>query len=894
MSKIDEAKKKAQRAVLILKISLPFAGILMLIGVFMAFGSGLQMFDFFKIEREYVPDIQSEDVILDMIAQGDKFDSDNYGQFMLTKEDMIDLLTEVKGTKEIRATAYDYQYYWETWCVCSYQDWEEVFVRNPYESGGGHTELQLHTVETPWDSEWSREDLPATATEPIVWGWHCGYRYTDGYTTRNSGRHSGVQHDEYKEEDIVEDNSIEHDSQYSVDWQSIYALAVMSSQEDIVKWEDEYANPDEEYKIHRRLEEGALEAIIDAFRYEFIYGYDGSDGKNIKKHSEWQYLGEEYLDKDGNPTEEAKKIYLIKEVPSYKRKEGQRWKCKRIKYEVQEKQIAWNQLEKLTYVGESHGDWDWHGGGETVYKRSLRKIPATSFLGVSNAYMFVQLTTDINTFDVAHGEVIGADKYKLFKEYVDPENGGPAYTNLDPNCRYQNNKQFVDGMYGCDADLFYKTCCTIVKQFDWDYFIDILETLPESEDAIKKYKAMYEEWKTHQKTYRQLTEEEFKHTQEFSNEDVLKDKKIIFGSGRNDGDGYYMPDLDEYASDIEATRTLLQSDNLTKDQINKIINEFTPFTMSGSLFQDPSVVDWLYKFQEDHPDASLIGLLAIAGCESRYGTSDLCRTFWNFVGWGAFDSNPREGEEAHGNFQRLSKEEGDGSVGYAIYRNFSKIYENYLKKGQDSYHTMRWNNGVHQYCTSLTWEFTNANIRAQIEGFLGITPEGVVDTSAELDMIDVDEDVKEVIATFGLPIAHAYEISSHFGYRNIEDQVPGASKNHKGVDLNGTGGRDADLGKPIYAVADGIVTKNSTTTENGGYRVYINHGNGVETRYMHMRERGCTSLNGMIVTFEEKTHIKKGQLIGYVGSTGVSGGPHLHFEILINGVHVDPEKYMNL
>ena len=119
-------------------------------------------------------------------------------------------------------------------------------------------------------------------------------------------------------------------------------------------------------------------------------------------------------------------------------------------------------------------------------------------------------------------------------------------------------------------------------------------------------------------------------------------------------------------------------------------------------------------------------------------------------------------------------------------------------------------------------------------------------------------------------------VTSPFGYRNIEDQVSGASKYHQGIDLG------AAEGTPIYATRTGRVSIASYSNSAGNY-VSINHGDGFSSIYMHMQRYVVSS--GQAVS--------AGQLIGYVGSTGISSGPHLHFGISKNGVYVNPAAYIN-
>ena len=119
-----------------------------------------------------------------------------------------------------------------------------------------------------------------------------------------------------------------------------------------------------------------------------------------------------------------------------------------------------------------------------------------------------------------------------------------------------------------------------------------------------------------------------------------------------------------------------------------------------------------------------------------------------------------------------------------------------------------------------------------------------------------------------------YRISSPFGPRN--SPTAGASSYHKGIDLA------APQGTPIYAARSGVVTT-ATYSNSSGYYVSINHGDGFASVYMHMTNYVVKS--GQAVS--------AGQLIGYVGSTGISTGPHLHFGISYNGSYVNPANYIN-
>ena len=112
-------------------------------------------------------------------------------------------------------------------------------------------------------------------------------------------------------------------------------------------------------------------------------------------------------------------------------------------------------------------------------------------------------------------------------------------------------------------------------------------------------------------------------------------------------------------------------------------------------------------------------------------------------------------------------------------------------------------------------------------------------------------------------------VSQHYGHDG-----------HKGVDIC-TRGTGSTMGKEIRAAADGVVYS-AEFHKSWGNNVYINHGNGVYTRYAH-----CSK---MIVSAGDQ--VKQGQVIAYVGNTGNSFGPHLHFEVWVNGDRTNPEEWI--
>jgi murein DD-endopeptidase MepM/ murein hydrolase activator NlpD len=116
-------------------------------------------------------------------------------------------------------------------------------------------------------------------------------------------------------------------------------------------------------------------------------------------------------------------------------------------------------------------------------------------------------------------------------------------------------------------------------------------------------------------------------------------------------------------------------------------------------------------------------------------------------------------------------------------------------------------------------------------------------------------------------------LSSSFGTRT--SPFTGRKEFHKGIDVS------TRIKSPIYAPADGIV---SYVGRDRGYgkMVWIKHGNGVLTKYAH--------LNTALV--KKGQHVKRGETIALVGNTGRSTGPHLHYEVHLNGVAVNPMRYI--
>lgn len=141
-----------------------------------------------------------------------------------------------------------------------------------------------------------------------------------------------------------------------------------------------------------------------------------------------------------------------------------------------------------------------------------------------------------------------------------------------------------------------------------------------------------------------------------------------------------------------------------------------------------------------------------------------------------------------------------------------------------------------------------------------------------LDTMLTNRNLRQEIHPEGRPVEKGW-ISSYFGKR--ADPFTGKQEFHRGVDFAGK------YYSNVVAVAGGVVTE-AGDRYGYGKLVEIDHGNGYVTRYGHNDQ--------MEVNIGEA--VKKGQVIAKMGSTGRSTGPHVHFEVLKNGSHVDPMKFI--
>ncbi|MBQ3798572.1 MAG: M23 family metallopeptidase [Butyrivibrio sp.] len=191
-----------------------------------------------------------------------------------------------------------------------------------------------------------------------------------------------------------------------------------------------------------------------------------------------------------------------------------------------------------------------------------------------------------------------------------------------------------------------------------------------------------------------------------------------------------------------------------------------------------------------------------------------------------------------------------------------------------------------QYVDNNNWYTTQSKVlqepsagHRKVVALVSYTDNG--ETGREIEKEEVTYQAVPKIVERGTIVPPTYikpisggRLSSKFGPRNTG--IKGASRYHKGVDWA------TPIGTAVVASSSGVVTR-AGWGSGYGYCVYIRHPDGRETRYGH--------LSKVLVSVGKS--VSQGQKIALSGNTGVSSGPHLHFEILVNGSQVNPMNYLN-
>jgi murein DD-endopeptidase MepM/ murein hydrolase activator NlpD len=152
-----------------------------------------------------------------------------------------------------------------------------------------------------------------------------------------------------------------------------------------------------------------------------------------------------------------------------------------------------------------------------------------------------------------------------------------------------------------------------------------------------------------------------------------------------------------------------------------------------------------------------------------------------------------------------------------------------------------------------------------------------IESKSQDEVVQLAENKEKLFAAIPAiqPVSNKQLIALASGFGMRIHPVYKVKKMHTGIDFA------ASIGTPIYATADGTVDEVQVSFSGYGKMIEIDHGFGYRTRYAHM--------HGFTVRKGQK--IRRGEQIGFVGDTGLSTAPHLHYEVFINGIHVNPVHY---
>jgi murein DD-endopeptidase MepM/ murein hydrolase activator NlpD len=186
--------------------------------------------------------------------------------------------------------------------------------------------------------------------------------------------------------------------------------------------------------------------------------------------------------------------------------------------------------------------------------------------------------------------------------------------------------------------------------------------------------------------------------------------------------------------------------------------------------------------------------------------------------------------------------------------------------GLDRYEDIRNKNIIHEDLIVKLTESVD-NLRRKI----------YIESKSQDDVVELAESKEKLFAAIPAiqPVANKQLIALASGYGLRIHPIYKVKKLHTGIDFA------AAIGTPIYATADGVIDKVHVSFSGYGKMLEIDHGFGYRTRYAHM--------HGFAVRQGQK--VKRGDLIGYVGDTGLSTAPHLHYEVFVNGIHANPVHY---
>ncbi|WP_454778729.1 M23 family metallopeptidase [Georgenia muralis] len=234
--------------------------------------------------------------------------------------------------------------------------------------------------------------------------------------------------------------------------------------------------------------------------------------------------------------------------------------------------------------------------------------------------------------------------------------------------------------------------------------------------------------------------------------------------------------------------------------------------------------------------------------------------------WGTYEQRMNPAASATMFFQSLARLEGRDALP-------PTLVAHRVQRNADPYHYERYWAGAVAVVETLAGAGGPTPATAAIAD-----PAAVMPAATDTSCLDAAVSTASVtVDGWTVPIVDAARYTSAFGMR--VHPITGVRTLHAGMDLA------APDGHPIYAVADGVVTiAGRSSGGNTGYMVAIDHGGGVQSRYVHSWASGIRVRVG--------DRVGAGDHIADVGSSGNSTGPHLHFEIRVNGEPVDPVAFM--
>lgn len=186
--------------------------------------------------------------------------------------------------------------------------------------------------------------------------------------------------------------------------------------------------------------------------------------------------------------------------------------------------------------------------------------------------------------------------------------------------------------------------------------------------------------------------------------------------------------------------------------------------------------------------------------------------------------------------------------------------------------------GVDRYATIKEKNIDHENLLVNLSTAVDKLKRKIyIESRSQDDVVQMAEKKEKLFAAIPAiqPISNKSLIALASGFGMRIHPIYKVKKLHTGVDFA------AQIGTPIYATADGVVDQLEVNFSGYGKSIILDHGFGYRTRYAHMHD----------FAVRQGQHVKRGELIGYVGDTGLSTAPHLHYEVFINGVVVNPIHY---